>query len=357
MRAYGRTIGAATLAPKQREGCVRHILVVNSSVSGESSVSRTLVDHAVQSLLADDPDSIVVNRDLSDGPVPHLTPATAAGVRAVANTPDELATQELSDGLIEELRAADVIVIGAPMYNFSIPSSLRAWFDHVLRPRVTFAYGADGPEGLLTGKRAIVIEPRGGVYSQGPAKAIDFQEPYLRQLLGFVGITEVSFVHAEKIGFGLDAREAAIAAAKSQIEDIVGRFGSSLEEPASANLAIDYDAIMQANLTRVFGERDAERRLAAIREIYAADATLHEPEHSSQGHEAISQAVTGLLGHLPPDFAFHAVRPALGHNGVGRLQWRGGKVGEVPAVTGLDVAHVEEGLIRTLHVFLDQPGA
>lgn len=120
---------------------------------------------------------------------------------------------------------------------------------------------------------------------------------------------------------------------------------------------LDYDAIMQANLLRVFGERDDARRMAAIRELYTPDAILHEPQHSAQGHEAISQAVSELLAQMPTDFSFHAVRPALGHNGVGRLQWAGGQPDSPPAVTGLDVAHVQDGMIRTLHVFIDQSEA
>ncbi len=119
---------------------------------------------------------------------------------------------------------------------------------------------------------------------------------------------------------------------------------------------MNYAEIMQANLEQVFGERDALRRIEAIRELYAADAELHEPQQSARGHDAISQAVTDLLAHLPPDFTFTAIRSALGHNGVGRLQWRGGPPGGPVAVTGTDVAHIERGLIQSLHVFLDQPG-
>lgn len=118
---------------------------------------------------------------------------------------------------------------------------------------------------------------------------------------------------------------------------------------------MDYEKIMQANLERVFGERDASRRIKAIRDLYVEDAELHEPHQSVRGHAAISQAVTDLLAHLPSDFIFTAIRPALGHNGFGRLQWRAGSPGGPVAVTGTDVAHVEHGLIRTLHVFLDQP--
>ncbi|NYF30688.1 NAD(P)H-dependent oxidoreductase [Sphingopyxis sp. JAI108] len=340
---------------------MRHILVVNSSISGEISVSRLLVDHAVKCLVEAYPDATVTFRDVGNNPIPHLVAESVAGVRGVANTAAERATRAMSDELIAELRQADLIVIGAPMYNFSIPTSLRAWFDHVLRPRVTFAYGDSGAQGLVEGKRAIVIEPRGGVYSEGPACAIDFQEPYLRQLLGFIGISEVAFVHAEKIGYGPEVRDLALANAKKQIADIVEGIDTPLDNSVSPAVpppaaAPDFENIMMANLSRVFGERDASRRILAIREIYAEDATLYEPDQSAHGHEAISQAVTDLLSQLPPDFAFKAVRPAQGHNGVGRLQWQGRSRDGSVAVSGLDVAHIEAGLIRSLHVFLDQPG-
>jgi FMN-dependent NADH-azoreductase len=211
------------------------ILAINSSTSGEGSVSRALVEETVQFLLAANPDAVVTHRDLGGDPIPHLTPKTVAGIRAVAATEDELVTKSLSDDLIAELQHATVLVIGAPMYNFSIPSSLRTWFDHVLRPRVTFAYGESGPEGLLKGIRAIVIQSRGGLYTEGPAKVIDFQEPYLKQLLGFVGITDVAFVHAERIGFGPEARDAGIAHARSQIAAAVARIaagGSAVPDQA-----------------------------------------------------------------------------------------------------------------------------
>jgi FMN-dependent NADH-azoreductase len=108
-------------------------------------------------------------------------------------------------------------VIGAPMYNFSVPTTLRAWFDHVLRAGETFRYTEQGPQGLLPGKRVIVVESRGGLYSEGAGAASDFQEPYLRHLLGFMGLTDVTFVRAEKLGFGPEARAAAIAAATAGV--------------------------------------------------------------------------------------------------------------------------------------------
>jgi len=191
-------------------------LVIDSAVSGEASVSKQLVREAVAVLTADAP-ARVIYHDLGSDPIPHLTEATLAGVRGEPTTEAERDTRALSDELIAELRTADTIVIGAPMYNFSVATGLRAWFDHVMRAGETFRYSDAGPEGLLAGKRAIVIESRGGLYSEGPAQAVDFQEPYLRHLLGFVGITDVTFVRAEKIGYGPDARDEAIAKAAARL--------------------------------------------------------------------------------------------------------------------------------------------
>jgi hypothetical protein len=121
---------------------------------------------------------------------------------------------------------------------------------------------------------------------------------------------------------------------------------------------IDYDGLMQANLARVFGERDASRRMRAIAELYADDATLYEPpDATATGLAAISQAVETLLSSLPPNFVFTAIGPAVGHHGMGRLRWRSGPPDGPAAVTGTDVAQIERGRIQTLHVFLDPTGA
>lgn len=194
-----------------------NLLVINSSANTGSSVSRVLIEEAVTQILKAAPNTTLVRRDLGSDPIPHLTTANLAGVRGTPSTSEELAARALSDKLIAELRAADTVVIAAPMYNFSVPTSLRAWFDFVLRAGETFRYTEAGPDGLLKGKKVIVLTSRGGLYSEGPGAAADFQEPYLRHLFGFVGITDVSFIHAEKIGFGPEARDAAIASAKSQI--------------------------------------------------------------------------------------------------------------------------------------------
>jgi FMN-dependent NADH-azoreductase len=193
------------------------LLVINSSAAREGSVSRELVEFAVDRLRQEAPQARITRRDLGEKPVPHLTVATLNGVRGTPATALEREARALSDELIAELRAADTIVIGAPMYNFGVTTSLRAWFDHILRAGETFTYSAEGPRGLLGEKRVIVIESRGGSYSEGPAMAIDFQEPYLRHLLAFTGIRDVAFVHAEKTGYGPEARAAAIAGARAQI--------------------------------------------------------------------------------------------------------------------------------------------
>jgi ribosomal protein L2 len=122
--------------------------------------------------------------------------------------------------------------------------------------------------------------------------------------------------------------------------------------------SIDYDGLMQANLARVFGERDVSRRMKAIAELYAGDATLYEPpDAAAMGHAAINQAVEALLANLPPGFVFTTIGPAVGHHGMGRLRWRSGPPNGPAAVTGTDVAQIEGGQIKTLHVFLDPPGA
>jgi FMN-dependent NADH-azoreductase len=210
---------------------MKTLLVINSSVSGVSSVSRTLVEYVVAEFAKADPDARIVRRDLGEVPIPHLTAQTLAGVRGSPQTEAEASARRLSDDLIAELRSADTIIIGAPMYNFGVSTGLRAWFDYVLRAGETFSYSEAGPKGLLTNKRVIIIESRGGLYSEGPATMLDFQEPYLRQLLGFIGLTDVTFVHAEKIGFGPQARDAAVAAAKTQLATLASHSTSGVGSP------------------------------------------------------------------------------------------------------------------------------
>ena len=196
-----------------------NILIVDSAATGAASVSRKLTRELAETLQRRDPSARIVHRDVGAAPIPHLTEATVPAIRAgIVESPEAERALALSNELIAELKEADVIVIGAPMYNFGMPSTLKAWFDHVLRAGITFRYSEAGPEGLVTGKKAIVIEARAGLYSEGPAAAFDSQEPHLRTLLGFMGVTDVSFVRAEKLAFGPDAAAAAVADAIGELE-------------------------------------------------------------------------------------------------------------------------------------------
>jgi FMN-dependent NADH-azoreductase len=198
------------------------VLVLTSSALGEASVSNQLVREAVAQLSSQDPTIQIITRDLGTDPIPHLIYDSAAAVRGAepANA-EQAAARALSDELISELNAADTVVIGAPMYNFGMASTLKSWFDHVLRAGVTFRYSEAGPEGLLKGKRAIVILTRGGLYSDGPARSLDSQEPHLRSLLNFIGIEDIIVIRAEKLAFGPEPREQAIDAARTLLHQAI----------------------------------------------------------------------------------------------------------------------------------------
>ena len=198
-------------------------LIVTSSAQAGASVSSRLAGEFESRLRREHPGISIVRRDVGADPIPHLTAATVAGIRGVAETDAEKAAQALSDVLVAELQAADLIVIGAPMYNFGMSSTLKTWFDHVLRARITFRYTENGPEGLLKGKKAVVIESRAGVYSVGEAAAMDSQEPHIRTLLAFMGIEGVTFVRAEKLAFGPETADESIAGAMSQLGALAAR--------------------------------------------------------------------------------------------------------------------------------------
>lgn len=187
------------------------LLHLDSSILGENSASREVSAAIVAGLRNSDPSLAVTYRDLAADPVPHLSGAYLA---AAAGAPgSESFQQEVADSaaIMDEFLSADVVVIGAPMYNFAIPSQLKAWLDRVLVRDKTFRYTETGPQGLAGGKRLIVAIARGGVYSDGaPAAPLDFQEPYLRAVFGFIGITDVEFVRAEGVNLGPDQRKAAL---------------------------------------------------------------------------------------------------------------------------------------------------
>ncbi|GAB3584120.1 FMN-dependent NADH-azoreductase [Hymenobacter daeguensis] len=176
-----------------------HILHIISSPRSNSYSTR-LGHQLVEQLRAAHPGSTVHERNLTTHPLPHFEEAFVQGIftPAESRTPAQLAAIRHSDEVIEEVRAADVLVIGAPMYNFGIPSSLKAWLDHLVRAGVTFSYGPNGPQGLLTGKKVYLALASGGVYSEGsPMAAYDFMAPYLKPVLAFIGLTDVEVVRVE----------------------------------------------------------------------------------------------------------------------------------------------------------------
>lgn len=188
------------------------ILHIESSSHYEGSATREIGAFLIDQLQASHKEARIIERDLVKQPIPHLTPEMVAAL----GQPDSLALT-LSNQLIDELFAADILVIEAPMYNFSIPSVLKAWIDHVARAGRTFTYADGVPKGLVTGKKAILILGRGGVYSEGSAKIMDYQEPYLRALLGFIGITDVQPIYIEGLGMGPEKVVEALRSAKETI--------------------------------------------------------------------------------------------------------------------------------------------
>ena len=198
------------------------VIHIDSSPRGVDFVSRDLTRQIVNRLKVVEPTLDVIRYDLGERPLPHLSSDAIGALRQA-----ELATAEqrelgaLSDRMIEELQRADLIVIGSPMHNFGITSQLKAWFDTIIRAGKTFSYGEQGPEGLLKDKRAIVVETRGGVYTTGSAASFNHQEPHLKTLLGFIGISDVQFIHAEGLDMGPESRANGLAHAKSAIEQVL----------------------------------------------------------------------------------------------------------------------------------------
>ncbi|WP_137820667.1 FMN-dependent NADH-azoreductase [Pseudomonas sp. 2FG] len=195
------------------------VLVIESSARQQGSVSRELTAQFIAQWQAAHPADQVTVRDVAVEQVPHLDLNLLGGwmTPAEQQTDAEKAALARSNTLTDELLAADVLVLAAPMYNFAIPSTLKSWLDHVLRAGVTFKYTDTGPQGLLTGKRAYVLTARGGIYA---GSSMDHQEPYLRQALGFIGIHEVDFIHAEGLNLGGEFQEKGLSQAKAQLAQV-----------------------------------------------------------------------------------------------------------------------------------------
>ncbi|MEF1296777.1 FMN-dependent NADH-azoreductase [Vibrio parahaemolyticus] len=187
------------------------VLALKSSILGDYSQSNKLVEDFIKNV---DQDKLTV-RDLAANPLPVLDFAVATALRATEDlSQEQQAVVDLSDTLIEEVKTADTLVIAAPMYNFTIPTQLKNWIDLIARAGVTFKYTENGVQGLIEGKKAIVVTTRGGIHKDSPT---DNVTPYLRTVLGFVGITDVEFVYAEALNMGEDAASKGILEAQSQL--------------------------------------------------------------------------------------------------------------------------------------------
>ena len=196
-----------------------NILKIDSSIYSLNGQSTQLAQQYIDALRERTGQVRVVERDLARDPIPHLD---AARFQAFLTKPEERTGEQraiaaFSDALIDEVRAADVLVLGVPMYNYGIPTQLKAWFDHIARAGVTFRYTEKGPQGLLTGKKAVVFATRGGSYA---GTAHDSQTVHVRDFLALLGITDVEFVYAEGLAMGPAAREAGLAQARAALQNL-----------------------------------------------------------------------------------------------------------------------------------------
>ncbi|MUG96158.1 FMN-dependent NADH-azoreductase [Scytonema sp. UIC 10036] len=202
-----------------------HILHIDSSPRGERSFSRKFAAEFVSTWKNAHPGDKVTYRDLGHNPVPHVDESwiAAAFTPPDARSPELVKAIELSDTLVDEFLAADRYVFGVPMYNFNIPSTFKAYIDQIVRAGRTFAVDANGGfKGLVEGKKMLIVTARGGDFSPGsPAAPYDYQEPFLRAIFGFLGITDVKFIHVQNLGAGEDARQASLAKAQEAVQEAV----------------------------------------------------------------------------------------------------------------------------------------
>lgn len=197
-----------------------NILQINSSSRPDASHSSRLAATIVERLRGTQLDATVTVRDLGRAPLGELDEPALQALFTPADqrTPEQAARVAIDDAVIAEIQAADVLVLGVPMYNFGVPAQLKNWIDAIARAKVTFAYTEKGPVGLLTGKKVYVALTRGGLYRNTPA---DTQVPYLKTVLAFLGMTDVQFVYAEGIAMGPQAEQDALASARAQIEEVI----------------------------------------------------------------------------------------------------------------------------------------
>jgi FMN-dependent NADH-azoreductase len=198
------------------------ILLVTSSPRGEESLSTKIANEFVDKLKAQDPGATVTHRDLGKNPIAHLDTVTTSAIKKqpTDRTSEEAAAVAESDTLTAELLAADTVVIATGLINFNIYSTLKSWIDNVARAGMTFRYTAEGPEGLATGKKVYVVLSSAGIYSEGPAMAMNHAVPYLKTILAFMGMTDVEVIAVEGTAFGPEAVEKAIASAQERSQQL-----------------------------------------------------------------------------------------------------------------------------------------
>lgn len=196
------------------------LLQINSSIFSDKGSSSQLANRFVAEWVARRPETAVQRRDLAQDPVPHLDGERILALSTAAEdrTAEQARLVELADTLIREVQEAEVLVIGAPMYNFAVPSQLKSWFDSIARAGVSFRYTSEGPEGLLTGKQAFVFTTRGGVHREQPEDTV---VPFVRQFLNFLGIEDIEFVYAEGLNMGDEPRSAALSEAQARIQSLL----------------------------------------------------------------------------------------------------------------------------------------
>ena len=194
------------------------ILQINTSARSAGANSTRLADSITARLKARNPTAVIELRDLAANPHPVLDEAALGALFTPAEqrTAEQAARVALDDALIAQLQSADVIVLGVPMYNFGVPVQLKTWIDAIAKAGTTFRYTENGPEGLIKGKKVYVALARGGIYRDTPA---DSQVPYLKAVLGFVGMTDVDFIYAEGLAMGADSADKGFAAAAAQIDE------------------------------------------------------------------------------------------------------------------------------------------
>ena len=216
---------------------MKNVLRITSSLFAEDSVTSLLMEELLMGFRANGEEFQIQERNFRQQPVPHLDGEwlQALSTPAADRSDEQQGKVDYSDALVAELQSADSIVIGLPMYNFSVPSMLKAWIDHVARAGVTFKYTESGPVGLLPGKRVYLVAAMGGLHQAGQT---DFLRPYMKSIMGFIGLDDVEFISAEGLAMGDEARKNGLAKARSQIAKLVGaqRFAedlTSIEEEAA----------------------------------------------------------------------------------------------------------------------------